>query len=333
MDSSKPAVGQQPPTGHDASQSPLLNRTWELPSNGASHGQVQASDGRSPPAQASAVKQESSCRGDAIPGAGSRAGDADTRVQASEVAAASSQLPEAAENVTKSEHAADEMVDRSANAAIGNVEPDDVSNWQAFAPSWLPAVAQPYERDAPGLGALLAALQEWIDGGHPPLSFVDDPQRLVDELAVCIDAAKVAVPEPLQSSAGAGSMLRRLEMAQNQQSAGGTYGSDVDYAVPAQQNCQNPSSSSGSSGSTGHNFGRRRGAEGLSSGSSLRQLKRPNSGVLTPVGEEEGADSVSESRARGGIQAGRHAGLPGLAGLTAKRPSVKSRLMKKLRLR
>lgn len=47
---------------------------------------------------------------------------------------------------------------------------------QAFAPSWLPAIAYAYEEDAPGVGALVTALQEWIDGGHPPLSFVDDPQ-------------------------------------------------------------------------------------------------------------------------------------------------------------
>lgn len=50
---------------------------------------------------------------------------------------------------------------------------------------------------------------------------------------------------------------------------------------------------------TGHDADRRRGSGGVSSGSKLRRLKRPNSGVLSPVGDEEAADSVYEARARG----------------------------------
>lgn len=82
----------------------------------------------------------------------------------------------------------------------------------------------------------------------------DHMQRLVDELAVCIDAAKVVVPEPLQNSATAGTMLRRLQTAQNQLTAGTPYRSDALYSTPTRQNLQSPSSSGGSSGSTGRSL-------------------------------------------------------------------------------
>lgn len=79
----------------------------------------------------------------------------------------------------------------------------------------------------------------------------DPMQRLVDELAVCIDAAKVAVPEPLHNSATAGSMLRRLQTAQNQLSSGTAYCSDALYFAPT---LLSPSSSGGSGESAGHSL-------------------------------------------------------------------------------
>lgn len=357
VDAPEAAIEQQMQKNGSTSLKPLFNR---LGTQTASLDLGQGTDGQPQPSEswASAVKQEPSIgggidmamRGGAGTCRSHGAGGASTpleshHVPTSDDAAASPQLLATGEAVSEAKDQAEvEVVGRGvATSCLGMAADgraaDDVSRWQAAKPSWLPVVAHAYENDAGGVGALLAAAQEWLDAGQPPPTFVCDAQRLVDELGVCIDAAEVVLPDPpLQNSAAAGKMLRRLQTERNHHDDAIAHGSDVEYTVPSQGTCQSNSNSnsitgfSSGSGSPGRHNRSRRGAAASSSGLSLRRLKRPNSGVLSPVGAEEAADSVHEARALGGMQAGRHAGLPGLAGLTAKKPSVKSRLIKKLRL-
>jgi len=232
----------------------------------------------------------------------------------------------------------------SAEPSAGR-EADDLV-WQGEEPSWLPTGGH-YERDRAGLAALAAELQAWLDGGHPEApSFIRDPQRLVDELRVSIAALGEpgGVFEMLLPSAVA---PRPTAVRADDSRREGAHSGEEDYRPPLKQaSCARSGSGSDSgsgsgsgSGSAGPSAPRAApraaaltAAAGSRSGPPARRLKRPKSGLLSPEGDEEAADSVAEARARGALVPGRHGGLPTIASLTVKKTSVKSRLMKKLRL-